>query len=310
MEVAGLQGVMAGRMTRQEPLAPHTTLRVGGPAAVFAEPAAEADVIAALAWAREAGLPWRVIGLGSNLLCPDEGFAGLVLDLRRACATVAWDGSRVTAGAGAHLAPLIAEAARRGLSGLEGVAGVPGTVGGGLTMNAGTAAGDFGAVVVSVRALTPDGAVLEIPAGEMRFAYRWSRIPADGLIALGAVLELRAADPEEVRRDLARRAAARRASQPLELPNAGSIWRNPPGDHAGRLIEAAGGKGLRRGDAEVSTKHANFIVNRGQARATDVIALMAEVRAAVEAGAGVRLRPELRWLPGQADLEARLQAGG
>jgi len=305
---AALAGRMQGELRRDEPLAAHTTLRIGGPAALFALPAAEAEVASAVAWAEQAGVPWHVIGLGSNLLCPDQGFAGCVLDLGRACAGLRWDGPCVEAGAGVHLAPLLREAARRGLSGLEGVAGVPGTVGGGLAMNAGTAAGDFGAAVRSVRALSPDGRVLEIPAAEMRFAYRRSRLGEDRLIALSAVLQLRPADAAALRRDLAARALRRRRTQPLELPNAGSIWQNPPGDFAGRLIETAGCGGLRQGGAQVSTRHANFIVNLGGARAADVLALMAQVRARVQRAHGVRLHPELRWLLGQEALEARLAA--
>jgi UDP-N-acetylmuramate dehydrogenase len=310
--VTDLGAVLRGRVRRAEPLALHTTLRIGGPAAWYAEPEEEREVAAALAWAEARGLPWRVIGLGSNLLCPDEGFAGVVLDLRAACAGVRWDGTLLEVGAGVHLAPLVQEAARRGLSGLEGLAGVPGTVGGALAMNAGTAAGEMAAVVRQVRVLAPDGRVRTLTAEEMRFGYRSSRLQAEPLVALAAVLQLRPADPEAVRRDLAQKALRRRQTQPLELPNAGSVWRNPPGDFAGRLVEAAGCKGLRRGDAQVSPKHANFIVNLGGARAEEVIALMAEVRRRVRQRFGVCLEPELRWLLGQDDLERRLSeaAGG
>lgn len=306
----GLRAHVRGTVRTGEPLAGHTTLRIGGPAALFVVAADEADVAATLGWARASGRPLRILGLGSNLLCPDEGFDGLILDLSAACGGVRWEGDRVEAGAGVHLARLLQEAARRGLSGLEGVAGVPGTVGGALAMNAGTAAGDFGAVVESVRAMAPDGTAETIPAAQMGFRYRGSRIADEGLVALGAVLRLRPANPEDVRRDLAGRAVRRRRTQPTHLPSAGSIWRNPPGDFAGRLIEACGCKGLRRGDAEVSPQHANFIVNLGRATAADVLGLMAAVRSRVEAHSGVRLHPELRWLLGQEQLEALLEQGG
>jgi UDP-N-acetylmuramate dehydrogenase len=306
-DTAALRAAMPGRVVEGEPLAPHTTLRIGGPAALFAVPDDPAGVAAALRFASAAGLPWRVIGLGSNLLCPDGGFPGLVLDLGRACAAVRWgDGGRVEAGAGVHLARLLQESARRGLSGLEGVAGVPGTVGGALAMNAGTARGDFGAVVESVTAVRPDGTRLELPASAMAFRYRGSRLGDEGLVALSAVLRLRPADPTAVRASLRGLALRRRRTQPVHLPSAGSIWQNPPGTYAGRLIEEAGCKGLRRGGAEVSPLHANFIVNHGGATAADVLALMRDVRAAVEARHGVRLHPELRWLPGQEELEALL----
>lgn len=309
-DAAGLANVLRGVLLREEPLARHTTLRVGGPARLFAIPETESDLAAALAWASAAAVPWRVIGLGSNLLCPDGGFAGLILDLARACNTVAFDGTRLAVGAGVHLAPLVRAAADRGLAGLEGVAGVPGTVGGALAMNAGTPAGDTAALVETVRVLKPDGTIQTLGASDMAFAYRHSRLQEEPWVALGAVLRLTPADPAALRRDLAARARRRRQTQPLELPNAGSIWRNPPGDYAGRLVEAVGCRGLRSGNAQVSPRHGNFIVNLGGATAADVLSLMRTVRCRVAAGAGVLLHPELRWLPGQTELLAILEDAG
>ena len=302
LEPSSLAAVMRGEVRADEPLARHTTIRIGGPARLYALPRGEEDVRQALLWVREQRAPWRTLGLGSNLLCPDEGFDGLVLDLGLACADLRFEGSRVHVGAGFHLARLIQQAAARGLSGLEGVAGVPGTVGGALAMNAGTAAGETGAVVERVRVLDLQGQVHEFSAAEMRFAYRHSRLQDEPLVALGAVLRLIPGDPEAIRADLSARAARRRQSQPLELPNSGSIWRNPPGDFAGRLVEAAGCRGLREGGAQVSPKHGNFIVNLGGARARDVLALMVAVRGRVLATSGVLLHPELRWLPGQEEF--------
>jgi UDP-N-acetylmuramate dehydrogenase len=305
----GLHSVMRGTVRVGEPLARHTTIRVGGPAGIFAVPETRDDLRRALAWAEAEALPWRVIGLGSNLLCPDGGFAGLVLSLEAACGGWRFDGERVVAGAGAHLAPLLAEAARRGLRGLEGLAGVPGTVGGALAMNAGTPAGEMADVVEAVWVVAPGGELQCWSRAEMRFGYRRSRLQEEPGVAVAAALRLRPADGDALRRELRAGARRRRETQPLELPSAGSIWQNPPGEHAGRLVEAAGCKGWRRGDAQVSPKHANFIVNLGRASARDVLALMAEVRAAVAARFGVRLHPEIRWLPGQDDLEALLGAG-
>jgi UDP-N-acetylmuramate dehydrogenase len=300
---------MRGAVAENEPLARHTTIRVGGPARVFALPESEDDVVTALRWAEARGLSWRVIGLGSNLLCPDEGFDGLILDLGRACGGVRFEGTRATVGAGVHLAPLIQAAAARGLSGLEGVAGVPGTVGGALAMNAGTSAGETGAVVERVRVVSPDGRIRELTAVEMAFAYRHSRLQDEPLVALGAVLRLTPSDPARVKQDLSERAVRRRQTQPLELPNAGSIWRNPPGDYAGRLVEAAGCRGFQCGQAQVSPRHGNFIVNLGQARARDVLAVMAEVRRRVAGHLGVVLHPEVRWLAGQTELLSLLDRG-
>lgn len=304
--IEALHSVMRGVVRAGEPLAKHTTMRIGGPARLFALPAREEDVARCLAWAKEAGQPWCVIGLGSNLLCPDDGFPGVVISLEDACVGWSLTEASLHVGAGTHLVPLINEAARRGLAGLEGVAGVPGTVGGALTMNAGTPSGDIAAVVRHVRVLAPGGEVEVWDRAQMGFAYRSSRLQQGRWVALGAELALRPADPGGLLRDLRERAMQRRRTQPLELPNAGSIWRNPPGDHAGRLVEAAGCRGWRVGDAQVSPRHGNFIVNLGHAQARDVIALMAAVRAEVAGRFGVHLHPELRWLYGQEGLEALL----
>jgi UDP-N-acetylmuramate dehydrogenase len=303
-----LHRLLRGAVREGEPLAPHTTIRIGGPAAAFAEPQDLDDLRRALAWAAEAGRPWRVVGLGSNLLCPDEGFPGLVLALGRACGGWRFEGTRLRAGAGAHLVPLVHEACRRGLGGLEPLAGIPGTVGGAVAMNAGTPAGTMGDVVRRVLVLGPDGQLAWWDRDDLAFGYRRSRLLEEPWVAVEAELELVPRDPGTLAEALRTSAARRRRTQPLEWPNLGSVWRNPPGDYAGRLVEAAGCKGWRRGDAEVSERHGNFIVNRGRATAADVLGLMADVRAAVEGRLGVRLHPEVRWLLGQADLEARLAA--
>jgi UDP-N-acetylmuramate dehydrogenase len=297
-----------GEVRRGEPLASHTTLRVGGPAAWFLLPADEAALIAAFAWARAEGLPCWSLGNGSNLLAPDEGVEGCVIATAPGCHWVRWQADGVAVGAGYPVQRLLNEAARHGLSGLEGLAGVPGTVGGAVVMNAGTAAGETAAVVESVRVLLPSGEVAEWGPAELAFGYRSSRLQAPGHVALSARLRLRPDDPAAIRRELRARARRRRDTQPLELPNAGSIWTNPPGDHAGRLVEAAGCKGLRIGGAMVSPKHANFIVNVGAATAADVLAVMRAVRQRVRERFGVTLEPEIRWMLGQEDLLARLEA--
>lgn len=298
--------VIRGSVKRNEPLARHTTLRIGGPADWFVQPRDEAALRTAVLWARERGLEVNCLGMGSNLLVPDEGARGLVVSLSPACVWARFDGPRVEVGAGYPVMRLLNEAAQRGLTGLEGLSGVPGTIGGALAMNAGTAAGDTARVTLSARVLLPDGAVEDWSAADLQFGYRSSRLQRERAVALAATLELRPGDPVSIRRTMATNAIRRRQTQPLELPNAGSIWANPPGDHAGRLVEACGGKGWRIGDAQVSPKHANFIVNLGRARAVDVLRLMARVRSAVTRAFGVRLEPELRWLGGQRELEALL----
>ncbi len=299
---------IAGQLRRDEPLAGHTTLRIGGPAAWFVLPADEAALIAAVTWARQAGVPCWLLGNGSNLLVPDEGVAGCVVATGTACRWVRWEAGGIEVGAGYPVQRLLNEAGRHGLSGLEGLSGVPGTVGGAVVMNAGTAAGETSGVVVSARVLLPTGEVAEWGPADLGFGYRSSRLQAPGHVVLSARLRLLPGDPEAIRRDLAARARRRRDTQPLELPSAGSIWTNPPGDHAGRLVEAAACKGLRVGDAMVSPKHANFIVNVGAARAADVLAVMRTVRARVRERFAIVLEPEIRWMLGQEDLHHRLDA--
>jgi UDP-N-acetylmuramate dehydrogenase len=295
-----------GEVRPGEPMAGHTTLKVGGPAAWFLSPADEADLVAAFAWARDQALPCWSLGNGSNLLAPDEGVSGCVIATNPGCHWVRWEADGVAVGAGYPVQRLLNEAARHGLSGLEGLSGVPGTVGGAVVMNAGTAAGETSAIVASARVLLPSGEVAEWGPADLGFGYRSSRAQAPGHVVLSARLRLRSGDPATIRRDLTARARRRRDTQPLELPNAGSIWTNPPGDHAGRLVEAAGCKGLRIGDAVVSPKHANFIVNVGAARAADILAVMRTVRARVRERFGVVLEPEIRWMLGQEDLLARI----
>lgn len=307
---AALHSMLRGSATRNEPLWRHTTLRVGGPAALYVVPADLDDLVAAIGWLRGEGVPWRVIGLGSNLLVPDRGFEGAVVSLARAANWVRYEGTRVEVGAGYPLARLVQETAKRGLAGTLGLAGIPGSVGGALAMNAGTPRGEMSDILRAVRYLTPEGRVEERSPRELGYGYRRSDFldPARGLVALAATLELTPEPADRLIADLREYLARRNAAQPVELPNTGSVWTNPPGTHAGRLIEEAGLKGERRGDAQISPKHANFIVNLGHARMDDVIGLMATARAAVLDRSGITLQPEVRWLEGQEVLERLLAA--
>ncbi|MBX6350624.1 MAG: UDP-N-acetylmuramate dehydrogenase [Clostridia bacterium] len=299
---------LAGRVTAREPLSRHTTLKVGGPAGLYVVPADLEDLRRAVAWLEEAGLAWRVIGLGSNLLVPDEGFAGAVLTLQRAANWIEFQGTRVRVGAGFPLARLVQETAKRGLAGTVGLAGIPGSVGGALAMNAGTPRGEMKDVLESCLYLTPDGRLVEAGPDELGFAYRRTAFldPGRRWIAVAAVLRLSPAPAESLRAELREYLAHRNATQPVELPNTGSVFTNPPGRHAGRLIEEAGLKGERLGDAQISPKHANFIVNLGQARMAEVVALMRRARERVRETAGIVLEPEVRWLCGQEELRRLL----
>ncbi len=282
-----------GTVRLEEPLAPYTTWRIGGPAEILAAPRDRDDLLLAVRWARENGVPCRVLGNGSNLLVPDAGVRGIVLHLRKVLDEVAWDGARVRAGAGVLLPVLANLAARRGLAGLEFGAGIPGTLGGALLMNAGWHQWEIGPAVEEVTWLSPEGEVETLPQEACGFRYRGSFFRDRGGIVLEAVLRL---TPDDDPRALLARvesfADSRKANQPTELPSCGSVFLKPDGDFAGRLIEQAGLKGYRIGGIEVSPKHANFFVNVGGGTAADVLALVAHVERTVLEQFGVRLTRE------------------
>jgi UDP-N-acetylmuramate dehydrogenase len=279
-----------------EPMARHTTLRIGGLAEAWAAP----STIAAVARVRRVCAlqqwPTRAVGAGSNLLVRDGGLRGLVLstaNLRRLELVERPGGARVTVGAGVATGKLLSEATRRGLGGVEFLGGVPGSVGGGLVMNAGTYLGEFKDVTRLVRSVDARGELIERDGAACGFVYRGSELPPEEIVVEGE-LELPSrprADIEAAVRELRER---RRAREPHGVPNAGSIFKNPPGDFAGRLIEQCGLKGRRVGDAEVSPAHANWIVNAGQARAAHVIELIGVVRAAVREKFGLDLELEVK----------------
>jgi len=282
-------------LTRDETLARYTYMRVGGLAAYFAEPDTIEDLRHIAEWARSVDLPVRVIGGGSNVLIADEGIKAVVLSLRRACGDTTFADTRVTAGAGVMLPALARAAAVHDLGGLEFAIGIPGTVGGALQSNAGI--GDrreIGPLVGTVLLLRASE-VVTLSRPDLHFDYRSSNLRGSGDIVLEATLALETRPRTECDAEMTRLLEARQASQPTAERNAGSIFRNPAGDHAGRLIEAAGCKGLAVRGAQVSELHANFIVHNGSATAADIAALMAEVQRRVLDAAGVRLTPEVEW---------------
>jgi len=267
-------------------------MRVGGPAAAFAEVGDVQHLVAALSVCRAERLAWTVIGLGSNLLVRDEGFAGLVMRLTGDFVKIAVDGTLVRAGGGVPIVSLCREAARAGLGGAEGLVGVPGTVGGAVRMNAGTDV-EIGDLIERVEIVMAGEQLRSFTKPE--FAYRRSSLDRNAVVC-AAELRLQASTSAAVQSELRRRIDRRNETQPLELPNSGSVFKNPPGDFAARLIEATGCKGWRAGGAEVSTKHANFIVNRGGASCADVMSLVARVREAVREKQGVALELEVHLL--------------
>lgn len=280
---------------RDEPLARHTTLRIGGPARFYCRVKTEEGLSRVLAAAREGGEPLALLGMGSNVLAADEGFPGWVVRLEGDFLRVAIAGDRLTAGGGAVLGGVCAAAARAGLSGLESISGIPSSIGGAVRINAGAYGGEIFDVLETVRLVGRDGTRREAPASEIPHGYRWTAICDTGEIVSEATLRLRPAPREEIAESTRVVTEKRRGALPGE-PNAGSIFKNPPGDYAGRLVEACGLKGMRKGDAEISARHANVIVNLGSARAGDVLSLMRAMRDAVRERFGVTLLPEVEFL--------------
>jgi UDP-N-acetylmuramate dehydrogenase len=283
---------LRGSLLYQEPMARHTSWRVGGPARCFYQPADRADLVSFLR-RLDPSEPLLWLGLGSNLLVRDGGFAGTVIATQGALDELVWrDPRQLYAEAGVSCAKIARSAARAGLCGVEFLAGIPGTLGGALAMNAGAFGGETWQRVREVETLDRQGRVRVRRPREFEIGYRQVKGPAQEWF-LAAVLTLEPGDVAAGQRRIRELLERRAATQPTRQPSCGSVFRNPPGGHAARLIEACGLKGLRRGGAQVSEKHANFIVNTGEARAADIEDLILEVQRVVEVQTGVRLTPEV-----------------
>jgi UDP-N-acetylmuramate dehydrogenase len=286
------RGVVLGR---DVPMGPLTTLRVGGPADRLLVARDQATLRIGLELAREAQVPCFLLGNGSDVVVSDAGIRGLVV--RNRARSVHFRGSRLTADAGAPMAMLVKRCAGAGLTGLEFGISIPGTLGGAIWANAGAHGSQIGDITTIVEAWDPGSdALLSLPAAECAFAYRESRFKHSGEVVLSAELELHAGDPGRIAALVAEHQAQRLATQPLADQNAGSVFRNPPGDHAGRLIDVAGLKGFRIGTASVSTKHANFIVVDRDGVAADVRAVADHVRAVVAERFNVTLEYEIEFV--------------
>lgn len=282
------------KLLRNEPLKKHTSFRIGGPADYFCVPKDVNELKEALAFARQAKLPIAFIGAGTNLLALDRGFRGLVIKLAGGLNFVEVKGDKVIAGAGNLLPQLVNTLASRGLAGLEFLAGVPGTLGGAAAMNAGAWGKEIGEFIESVSALDLSGSESELKKKDLKFGYRSSLLQKGRLIATSVTLKLKKSRPALIKKNILAILETRRERQPLGIPNAGSIFKNPPGKFAGKLLEEADCKGLRAGDAQVSTKHANFILNLGEAKASDVLKLVTRMQELVRRKFKVRLEPELK----------------
>lgn len=278
------------------PLGARTTFQVGGTARVLLEPTTEAQVLSALSWVSTRGLDLYVMGRGSNLVVSDHGWHGAILVLGKAFSGVEFDGARATALAGTMLTDLVMQCVRRGLGGCEKLAGIPGTVGGAVYINAGAYGQEFRDRCVSVRSATRSGEARERSAAECGFAYRTSGFHDFGEIILSATLDLVPGEVEDLKRAVQEMQQARRDKQPLDKPNAGSLFKRPPGGYASQMVDEAGLRGFRVGNAAISEKHAGFAVNLGGATAQDVWELSAEVIRRVQASHGVTLEREVIFL--------------
>ena len=292
-----LQAIFAGctakELLLEEPMAKHTSFRIGGPADVLAQPADEAELAALLKRAGEHAVPVTLVGNGSNLLVRDKGIRGLVIKLSNIFSSITVDGNVLTFGSGISLAMASKKAASLSLSGLEFAVGIPGTIGGAVYMNAGAYDGEMAKVVTSVRVMDREGKISELQASELDFAYRHTALQNSGWIVISVTVALQPGEAESIAAKMADFSQRRISKQPLELPSAGSMFKRPVGYFAGTLIEQTGLKGYTVGGAQVSQKHAGFVVNVGGATAKDVLQLISDVQSKVFAAHGVRLEPEV-----------------
>ena len=279
-----------------EPMKNHTTFRIGGPADALALPKTPEEVAEVVRFCHEHAQPYYVLGNGSNLLVSDEGYRGLVLQLYRNFNDIQVNGETITVQSGAMLAAVARTAYQTGLTGLEFASGIPGPIGGAVVMNAGAYGGEMKHVLREVTVLTKEGEVLVIPAKALELGYRTSVIPKNGWIVLGAVLQLKKGDQEQILARMEELKEQRITKQPLDLPSAGSTFKRPEGYFAGKLIMDAGLRGFTVGGAQVSEKHCGFVVNRGDATAADVWELICEVKRRVKERTGVELEPEVKLL--------------
>jgi UDP-N-acetylmuramate dehydrogenase len=288
-------GEIRGEVRFKEPLSFHTSLRIGGAADIFVVPQDVDDIRHALLFAHREQLPVAVIGGGNNLVVKDRGIRGVVLKLEGCLGRAEFNGEEAVAGAGVSLSSLIREAAALNLGGIECLVGIPATIGGALAMNAGTPDGCIGDFVGAVYYLHPDRTIGEFKPSPGTYPYRSFHAPP-GAVLVGARLQLQRRPVAEIQKEIKQRLKVKKSTQPLALASAGCVWKDPAGEVAARLIEKAGLKSKRVNGAEISSKHANFIVNRGGAAAADVLTIMELTQERVHAHAGVTLEPEIRIL--------------
>lgn len=279
---------------QDEPMAKHSTFRVGGPADFFAVPEKEEQIAEMIRFLKAQEVPYYIIGNGSNLLVGDRGYRGVIIQIYKNMSRVQVEGEYIYAQAGALLSKVAAQACTGGLTGFEFAGGIPGTVGGAVVMNAGAYGGEMKQVLVSARVLSESSEVREVPAEEMKLGYRTSIFAKNGDTILSAVLKLQPGDEGEIRSTMEELKEKRLEKQPLEYPSAGSTFKRPEGYFAGKLIEDAGLRGYQIGGAQVSEKHCGFVINKKEATAADICSLMQAVTEQVEEKFGVKLEPEVK----------------
>ncbi len=291
-----VRSLVNGEVRVHELMRKHTSFRIGGPADILALPVSIEDVRQIISYARTNEIPYRVIGNGSNLLVSDDGIRGITVKISRGMSDVEFDGAGIKAQAGMSLSGLSRMAASHGLSGLEYGIGIPGTLGGAVVMNAGSDGQDISQILTSVKVMNAEEEITEIGNEDSDFGYRNSRFKNSCEIVLEAKLQLEWCNEVTIRGRMRELMEKRRRTMPLKHPSAGSIFKNPEGYSAGRLIDQTGCKGMREGDAQVSDLHANWIVNLGQAEASDVLELISRVRDLVQRKFRVQLELELSTL--------------
>lgn len=291
IQVVGQEGVWP-----DEPMKKHTTFRVGGPADLLVCPKTATEIAEILKLCRAAGVPYFIIGNGSNLLVSDAGYRGVILKIFKNMNEIRVDGNRIYADAGALLSTVSRKAMEAGLAGMEFASGIPGTLGGACVMNAGAYGGEMKDILESVKVLTDQGEIRTLSVKELELGYRYSVIKDRGDIVLEAVLHLQEGDREQIAARMQELKEKRVEKQPLEYPSAGSTFKRPEGYFAGKLIQDAGLRGYRVGGAQVSEKHCGFVINTGDATAADVMELIRNVQDKVYETFQVRMEPEVKFL--------------
>lgn len=288
-DAAGDQNVFA-----DEPMSRHTTFRIGGPADYFVTASCAEDIKKIIEACRRNSTAYYIMGNGSDLLVGDKGYRGVIIQLFKRMNEIRVEGERIHVQAGALLSKTAAAACEASLTGMEFASGIPGTLGGALRMNAGAYGGEMKHIVESADILTADGDIKTLSVEELGMGYRTSVISRNDYVALGAVLKLQRGNQDQIRARMEELKEKRISKQPLEYGSAGSTFKRPEGYFAGKLIEDAGLRGYRVGDAQVSEKHCGFVINRGNATAAEVAQLMEDVADRVEEKFGVRLQPEVK----------------